>query len=91
MAKPREDRHNKKGPLGDTRRQRMMMRLLILCCAVVLAADLVVHRHVVDPLESLFGFYAFFAFLSCVVLVLLAKEVRKVLMRREDYHDSVDD
>jgi len=38
--------------------------------------------------EALPGFYALFGFVACVVLVLIAKEMRKVLMRDEDYYDD---
>jgi hypothetical protein len=33
------------------------------------------------------GFYAFYGFVACVLLVLIAKQMRKVLMRKEDYYD----
>ena len=36
--------------------------------------------------ESWPGFYALFGFVACVALVLAAKELRKVLMRPEDYY-----
>jgi hypothetical protein len=36
--------------------------------------------------ESWPGFYAFFGFVACVCLVLAAKELRKLLMRPEDYY-----
>jgi hypothetical protein len=61
-------------------------------CALVLALDLVIHRHLsfadnAFPVEGWFGFYAFYGFVACVLLVLVAKEMRKVLMRREDYYE----
>ena len=34
------------------------------------------------------GFYAVYGFVACVLLVLLAKEMRKVLIRKEDYYDT---
>lgn len=55
-------------------------------CALSLIVELFVHRHLVHPWEGLFGFYAIYGFVACVVLVLIAKEMRKVLMRREDYY-----
>ena len=36
--------------------------------------------------ESWPGFYALFGFIACVALVLAAKELRKLLMRSEDYY-----
>jgi len=44
----------------------------------------------VHPFEALWGFYAIYGFVACVVLVLLAKEMRKILMRDEDYYDRDD-
>lgn len=58
-----------------------------IICAVLMAIDLFFHRHVVHPLESLSGFYAFYGFGACVLLVVLAKELRKLLMRDEDYYE----
>ena len=55
---------------------------------ILLALDLVVHRHVSHPWEAMFGFYAVYGFVACVLLVLLAKEMRKVLIRNEDYYDE---
>jgi hypothetical protein len=37
--------------------------------------------------ESLWGFYAVYGFAACVLLVLLAKQLRKLLKRPEDYYD----
>ncbi len=48
---------------------------------------LVYHRHVTHPWENLWGFYALFGFIACSVLVLAAKEMRKVVMRKEDYYE----
>jgi hypothetical protein len=35
----------------------------------------------------LFGFYALYGFVACVLLVLLAAEMRKLVMRDEDYYE----
>jgi len=66
---------------------KRLLRLLYLACALLLAADLFIHRHAQHAWESLWGFYAFFGFLACVVLVLVAKQLRKLLKRHEDYYD----
>ena len=65
---------------------------LSACCVVLLALDFVVHRHLSFehgelPYEGWFGFHAFYGFVACVVLVLVAKQMRKVVMRDEDYYD----
>lgn len=66
---------------------RLVLRVLYVCCAILLLFDLVIHRHVIHSWENLFGFYALYGFVGCVALVLIAKEMRKVLMRDEDYYE----
>jgi len=66
---------------------RRLLRTLYPACALLLAADLFVHRHVEHGWESLWGFYAVYGFAACVLLVLLAKQLRKLLKRGEDYYD----
>ena len=51
-------------------------------------AELVVHRHVVHPWEGLFSFYSLYGFIGIVVLVLVSKELRKIVRREEDYYDD---
>ncbi len=64
---------------------------LYVFCAVALGLDFVVDRHVEHPWEGLFGFYALYGFAACVTVVLVAKELRKVLMRSETYYDGEGD
>jgi hypothetical protein len=72
----------------NPRNVKRVLWTLYACCAALLATDLVFHRHAVHPWEHLFGFYAVYGFVACVLLVLVAKELRKVLMRPEDYYDA---
>ena len=67
---------------------KRLLRWFYTICAILLAIDLVFHRHVIHLWENLFGFYGIFGFVACTVLVLIAKEMRKVLMRPEDYYDE---
>lgn len=69
---------------------RKLLRIFMALCLALLLFDFLYHRHLVHPWEGLWGFYALFGFVACVVLVLVAKEMRKVLMRREDYYDAAD-
>ena len=54
----------------------------------LLAAELVIYRHGEIWFAGWFGFYALYGFLACVILVVTAKALRRVLMRREDYYES---
>ena len=69
---------------------KRVLKALVVACVLTAGADSVYHRQVVHPFEALWGFYAIFGFVACVVLVLLAKEMRKILMRDEDYYDHDD-
>jgi len=62
------------------------LRIFYLISAGLLLIDVVLHRHVMHEWESLVGFYAIYGFVACVLLVLIAKQLRKVVMRKEDYY-----
>ena len=70
------------------RNVKRVLRILYAACAALLAVDLIFHRHIFHDWEALFGFYPLYGFVGCALLVLIAKEMRKVLMRREDYYDD---
>lgn len=67
---------------------KRLLRVFYLICAGLVVVDFVYNRHVVHPLEHLWGFYAGYGFVACVILVLVAKELRKLVMRDEDYYDD---
>lgn len=56
-------------------------------CAALFLADAFYARHGEFAWQEWFGFYALFGFIVCVFLVLAAKQLRKILMRGEDYYD----
>ena len=60
---------------------------LYVVCGLLLAIDVFVPKHGPFPIEHSFGFYGLFGFVACVVLVLVAKQLRRILMRPEDYYD----
>ena len=62
-----------------------VIRTLYVLCALLVIFDFVVHRHTLHPWEHLYAFYPIYGFVSCVVLVLLAKVMRRFLMRADDY------
>lgn len=69
---------------------RRLIWTFAVACVLVFLLDAVVHRHSpfahgVAAFEQWFGFYAFYGFVACVLLVLVAKQLRRVVMRDEDY------
>jgi hypothetical protein len=84
-------KHEQKKHLFDNPNNvSLLLRVFYTICAVLFILDFVLHRHVTHSWENLPGFYAIFGFVACVALVLIANQMRKVLMRKEDYYD-VDD
>ena len=65
-----------------------LMRGFYLCCVLLVLAEFVIHRHIVHPWEWVFGFHALYGFVACVVLVLIATQMRRLLMRDEDYYED---
>lgn len=68
---------------------RLILRTLYVLCAILVIVDFVIHRHVYHPWENLPAFYPIYGFVGIVVLVLVAKQLRRVVMRDEDYYDRV--
>jgi uncharacterized membrane protein len=56
--------------------------------ALVVLVELAIHREPHFTLEALFGFGAWFGFLSCVALIVLAKALGALLKRPDDYYDD---
>lgn len=57
-------------------------------CIILIIADFIVHRHISMEWEKIPAFYAFYGFIACVLLVIVAKMMRKVVMREENYYDE---
>jgi len=78
----------------DPKNVKRLLRGFFGICIVLVVIDLVdfalhLHlRHVDHKWEGLPGFYAIYGFVACVLLVVIAKQMRKVLMRGEDYYDK---
>lgn len=81
-------KNNKKYLFDNPLNIKRTLYILYTICAVLLGLDLVIHRHVMHDWENLWGFYPVFGFVACVTLVLVAKWMRKFLMRPEDYYDQ---
>ena len=77
----------------DPKNVRRLIQWFLGSCVVMFLLDAVVHRHESFehgelPVEMWFGFYSIYGFVACVLLVLVAKQMRKVLMRPEDYYEG---
>jgi len=68
------------------------IKMLWIVFSVILAAlvlsDTVVHHHAYFGIDGTFGFYAWYGFVSCVIMVVGSKALGAVLKRRDTYYDS---
>jgi hypothetical protein len=59
-----------------------------IACGLLLLAELFIDKHGEVEIERFFGFHGFYGLIACVVLVLAAKLLRRVLIRPENYYDD---
>ncbi|MBI4420386.1 MAG: hypothetical protein HY560_06130 [Gemmatimonadetes bacterium] len=65
----------------------MIYRVLIGVCFALVALGFAVAIEGHFWWEASAGFYGVYGFVSCVLLVVLARGVRRLLKRPEDYYD----
>jgi hypothetical protein len=75
------------GVWDDPRNVSRLLSVFYALCIALVGIDLVIHRHIGHPWERLFGFHAWYGFVACWLLVVIAKAMRRVIMRPEDYYD----
>ncbi len=75
--------------LADPRHSKSVKRVCYAVLAVLVVADFFVPRHhAYFPWDEIPGFSAFFGFISCVVIIAIAKGLGYIwLMKKEDYYD----
>jgi hypothetical protein len=65
---------------------RYLWLALSLVLTLTLVAGLFVHQHQHFGWEDIFGFYAWYGFLTCIGMVVFAKVLGVFLKRRDDYY-----
>lgn len=84
----------KKRYLDEPANVKRLWRGFVAVCAAIAALDILGllglgwHRHVSLFFEGLPGFYPFWGFVAITALIVLAKQLRKIVMRAEDYYDA---
>lgn len=78
----------KKHWLDDPRNVDKIFWWLCGLCAVLTLADLFYTKKDTHyGVERIFGFYGVYGFVCCFLLVLAAKQLRRLLKRDENYYD----
>jgi hypothetical protein len=74
--------------LDDPANVKRLLHWFYWACALIVVIDVVYsiwgHKHASEPWAAFYGVYGF---LGCAGLILAAKELRKLVMRKEDYYD----
>lgn len=78
---------NERSPLQRPAAQRRIFLALLAACVVVLLSELLLHKHGDFAFEEAFGFHALFGFVAYLAIVNLAKLLRRLVERPEDYYD----
>lgn len=73
--------------LDEPRNVTRLVYGLYAVCALLVVAELFVDRHPHFGIERVFGFYALYGLFGCVALVLIAKLLRRLVGRDEDYYE----
>ena len=90
MNVPESEPEQKQHLFDNPRNVSLVVRGFHTICILLFLLDFILHRHVTLEWEDFTGFYAIFGFTACVTIVLVAKQLRKILKLKEDYYD-VDD
>lgn len=73
--------------LDSRRNVNRIVYALYAVSALLLAIDPFIGKKGPFEIERWWGFYGIYGFVACVSLVLAAKELRRLVMRPEDYYD----
>lgn len=83
--------NNKPGWADNPVIQQRIRYALYAICGLLVIADLLVDRHTYLPVEEIPAFYAFYGFAALIGLVEMAKALRKLVGRDEDYYTRSED
>ncbi|MEX1310724.1 MAG: hypothetical protein AB1Z65_09925 [Candidatus Sulfomarinibacteraceae bacterium] len=83
---PRDERTTWLDDPGNV--NKICYALYAICAGFALADFFPYKHHLHFDFEYWPGFYSIYGFVSCVALVLAATQLRKILMRDEDFYDD---
>jgi hypothetical protein len=67
--------------------QRLFRIALYVACAGLLAAEFLIHRHAYNRVEAVPLLYAMYGFAALLVAVAIAKGLRRLIKRDDDFYD----
>lgn len=66
---------------------KRFLAIFYISLVVLLIIDFFIHRHAEFPWEGAHDFFAVYGFVSCVLLIFIAKVLRIFVKRDETYYD----
>ncbi len=67
--------------------QRLVRVALYVVCAGLLVAEFLIHRHAYNRIEAVPLFYAMYGFAALIAAVTVARGLRRLLKRDDDFYD----
>lgn len=77
--------------LDEPRNVKHLWRGFLVVLALTVLAQLAVHLHPHFEIESVFGFHAWFGFVACAAMIVVAKVLALLLKRPDTYYGQHDD
>ena len=66
---------------------KRFLRFFYASLVVLLIVDFFIHKHADFPWEAATDFFAVYGFFSCVLLIFIAKILRLLIKRDENYYE----
>ncbi len=82
---------DKKHWLDEPRHVKLLWRVFLGVLVLIVAIGALLPLHPYFDIESVFGFYAWFGFLACGVMIVVAKAMALLLRRPDTYYREPDD
>ena len=73
--------------LDSAKNRWRVQKYFYMSLIVLLIVDFFIHKHGHFSWETVPFFYAVYGFIACVGLIFIAKLLRRLVKRREDYYD----
>ena len=73
--------------LDSPKNRARVRKYFYVSLLILLVIDFFTPKHGHFPWEAAFAFYAVYGFIGCVSLIFIAKALRWLVKRREDYYD----
>ena len=83
--KPKDDREYL---FDKPRNVNRLLGCFFVSLVILLIVEIWTHKHPHFPWEGAPEFYAVYGFVSCVALIFIAKVLRFIVRRDEDYYDK---